>query len=624
MTQLEGLVQHVETQPAQSFATAAAAISDTVVYVAQIAPFLTESGTCTIDIAGVEYTATPDTDTDSLTVSPALSVAVDEGDLITLTPPAEIKWAFVVFDGDDSGDWMQCRVPHELVGYVKFEDGPRELDAREAVLVETEPEPRIVTMSNQPTSIDATTTPIIVTNAAGESATVTADGFLTSTNDPVPIRAIPGNFSTMTASGGYIYGRPFPGTQVRKFDTADGSEVTSGWPISASTPGSIAAYGGFVYTAVSGVSIRKWNASTGVEVVTGGWPKVVGGVSSIYASGAFVYLTDGSTTIRKYAASDGVEDTTADWPISGDFRRPAISGGYVYAADGVTGAIRKFDEATGTEDTSGAYPLTGSSTYWNIAADDTYLYAPSSAEIIDKIDIATGEIWAASGFPIEIGSIATTVAVDGDYLLANDRANRAIRLFNRVEGYQSTNRNSSDGSDVVHRLTLSDLTADGISTLNGPTIADYLAVTWTKARKTAAQTTATGTPETLGQSGETYGAFDGSGTSGDTAFWTESNGVFTILEDGVYRMEAMVQWASNATGYRIANINVSSVPTTALGASDIRNGANGQVTRQPLSCTLALAAGDTVYVSVLQNSGGNLDVSIGSWLSISRVGALAA
>lgn len=624
MTQLEGLVQHVETQPAQSFATAAAAISDTVVYVAQIAPFLTESGTCTIDIAGVEYTATPDTDTDSLTVSPTLSVAVDEGDLITLSPAAEIKWAFVVFDGDDSGDWMQCRVPHELVGYVKFEDGPRELDAREAVLVETEPEPRIVTMVNQPTSIDATTTPIVVTNAAGESAQVDADGFTTRTNDPVSIRTIYGSFYRVATDGVSVFALDgeSPTLRIRKFNIATGVESTTGFPKTGNWSSNFCELDGFLYVEDQATGdIRKFNTATGAETIGGGFPIAASGFYSIDgdADNGVLYGIDGAGDIRKYSASTGAETVGGGWPIAGSFVTVAAAGGYVYAA-AVSGSLRKFDGTTAAEILTG-FPV-DSGVYAAAAAGD-YVYAASGP--IAKYDAATGEEITSSGWPLvsEYGEFSLFDAA-GSYLAATmDEDFKPVRIYNADGDYLSTKTNATDGSARFHETNATKLKATADVNFTGPATIDNLLITWTKARKTAAQTTGTGTAETLGQSGETYGAFDGSGTSGDTAFWTESNGVFTILVDGVYDLSCWVEWASNSTGYRLIGIALNG-STTLVG--DTRNAVTGQVTRQSISPAggVALTAGDTVELLVLQNSGGNLNVNSGSWFTISRRGALAA
>jgi hypothetical protein len=621
MTTLQGLVQHVETQPAVSFAEADAAISDTVVYVAQIAPFLTESGTCTVDIAGVEYTATPDTETDSLTLSPALSVAVTEGDLISLTPAAEIKWAFVVFDGDDSGDWMQCRVPHELVGYVKFEDGPRELDAREAVLVETEPEPRIVTMVNQPTSIDATTTPIIVSTELGESVRIDGDGITTYTDDPVPVWSFHAIGTDFEIADGFLYTNGAIG--IHKWDLETGEEVTGGgFPIAGAFSLFIAADGTYV-AGIDDVSddVVVYDASDGslVRTIAGSFIRPVG----LY--GGYVYAGDSSNDIRRWNIATGVEDTT-NFPIVGTEFDFAIDDGYLYSAPPGAGGgnIRKFDATTGVEDTTN-FPISG--TFGSVAVSDGYVYATAAlGGDVRKFDATTGVELTGQGFPI-VGDYAANSAGSGVLAvtdLAGPFGDRTLRVFNIAAGYQSTRRDSSDGTDRAHALTVSDLTATGdvnLKTLSAP--ADLLAVTWTKARKTAAQSTGTGTAETVGQSGELYGAFDGSGTNGDTAFWTESNGVFTILEDGVYDLSCWVEWASNATGYRLIGIALNG-STTLVG--DTRNAVTGQVTRQSISPAggVALVAGNTVELLVLQTSGGNLNVNSGSWFTISRRGALAA
>jgi hypothetical protein len=632
MTQLQGLVQHVETVQARSFATADAAISDTVVFVADVAPFLTESGTCVVDIAGVEYEATPDAEASSLALSPALSVAVLEGDPITLLPAAEIKWAYIALDGDDSGDWIQCRVPHELVGYVKFADGPRDLDSQEAVLVETEPEPVIVTMLNQPTSIDATTTPIIVSNADGESARMDADGFNTYTNDPVPVRTIPGAFRGIASDDTHLYAidRVINNERLRKFDPTTGVEDTSGWPSIGDFERYTIAVDASSVFAIDAASddIRKFNKATGVETLVG-FPIAGTYIDALASNGTNLFAIDSAGDIRKFNASTGAP-VAGGFPIVGTYKFGlATDATSLYAIDSA-GDIRKFDAGTAVEDTSADFPIAGD--FGWIAAHDGILYANESSTQIRKFDAATGTEIEASGFPIE-GTFPEGLAADSNYIYAGDNRLDA-RLFNNTENYRSTLTDSSDGTFTGHAANVSDINAAGNADIagaldvggdvevTGEADIDNLLITWTKARKTANQSTTTAIAETMGQAGETYGAYDGSGTSGDTAYWTESNGVFTILEAGVYDLGAYVQWASNATGYRLVAIIASSAPGT-IGTATRTPAASGAATNQTASCRVPLGVGDTVSVLVTQTSGGNLNVEATSYLSISRVGALA-
>jgi hypothetical protein len=157
MTTLQGLVEYVETLPARSFASADAAISDTVVYVADASQFYTDSGTCTVDIEGVEYDAVPTVDDaaeDYLTIDPPLSADVDELTPVTVVPASEVKWCHVSIANDEDQDLLKCRVPLALKGYTALDPGPRSGDEREAVTVETEPEPHVVDPPNQRTSFD--------------------------------------------------------------------------------------------------------------------------------------------------------------------------------------------------------------------------------------------------------------------------------------------------------------------------------------------------------------------------------------------------------------------------------------------------------------------------------------
>lgn len=157
MTRQQGLVEIVETFPTRSFAAADAAISDTVVYVADASQFLTGSGSCSVEIDGELYEATPTVDletyNDYLTLDPPLLTAVSELDPVTLSPAAETKWAWISLS-DDEEDLLKCRVPLSLKGYSSMADGPRSGDGREAVWIETEPEPALIDPPNQVTLFD--------------------------------------------------------------------------------------------------------------------------------------------------------------------------------------------------------------------------------------------------------------------------------------------------------------------------------------------------------------------------------------------------------------------------------------------------------------------------------------
>jgi hypothetical protein len=915
MTQLQGLVQHVETQPAASFAEADAAISDTVVYVAQTAAFLTESGTCTVDIAGVEYTATPDSDTSSLTLSPALSVAVAEGDLISLTPAAEIKWAFVVFDGDDSGDWIQCRVPHELVSYSKFEDGPREVGGREAVLVETEPEPFIVTMVNQPALFDgsfidpeSTIPPAALTDglAPASSPTPTLEQFAVgglkwsvspvANADPVKFRVYADTVDPPTVDAAHLV---YDGSALSgSFASINGVALLPSDPSVAPDPVYVACieYDADGDAAVSATSAPATPRRAGVPEISADWVyagnvqanQVTAGelladyvlAGKITAAGGLLEIGDDGT-ITIYSAATGnpliqlspdgsvfrgrveaddvsvlnglvlqgvlshiAQDAvlTIDGSIGDPGAAPTLANilgtqqalaqptaGYnVFGMswDSVDGCwlrleatagfssvkIRKIDTSgtvigTVTLDTSGlvdpvyGWPmsavygvqrlgshyfatfLTSSSTLcvgkWNTsgariatASKGTVTAARRAAIGTDGTDLILAFGGTDPGTPTTImgvnpstlatvGALAAESSVDCGSLVWVGRdnfdlgANRIVIAStttayaftlsgttltevtaehwtapsSRGFAWNGTNFVSNNGASFLYKygdyypaasekayvayqdtdgtdhtkvspiaeialenrkyvsvslppaptgatdpdiyatlatstpavsaLDLRSETITSRASVMDPATAGGAAptdtntfgagtpgkiqseiggfevhgdgtgawplqqITWTKARKTAAQTTATGTAETLGQSGELYGAFDGSGTNGDTAFWTESNGVFTILVDGVYDLSCWVEWASNSTGYRLIGIALNG-STTLVG--DTRNAVTGQVTRQSISPAggVALTAGNTVELLVLQNSGGNLNVNSGSWFTISRRGALAA
>lgn len=76
--------------------------------------------------------------------------------------------------------------------------------------------------------------------------------------------------------------------------------------------------------------------------------------------------------------------------------------------------------------------------------------------------------------------------------------------------------------------------------------------------------------------------------------------------DGVYLVSAQVEWASNATGYRQL-LTVCDCAVGTVMPQDVRPAANGFDTVQSVSGPVKLAQGNTVSMSVLQNSGGSLN-----------------
>lgn len=79
----------------------------------------------------------------------------------------------------------------------------------------------------------------------------------------------------------------------------------------------------------------------------------------------------------------------------------------------------------------------------------------------------------------------------------------------------------------------------------------------------------------------------------------------TVIEAGWYSIAAGVEFASNATGYRHANLKLNG--TTYL-AGVLHPAANGVPTQLSVSTLYYLAAADFVQIEVAQNSGGALNV----------------
>lgn len=117
----------------------------------------------------------------------------------------------------------------------------------------------------------------------------------------------------------------------------------------------------------------------------------------------------------------------------------------------------------------------------------------------------------------------------------------------------------------------------------------------------------------------TWPVLDGSAVP-NPYFTGVAGGTFTILQDGVYDVQAFISWATNATGYRrvILRFSILSDVTTAhLAASGV------DTEQSAVALSVPLLAGETVKAEVTQSSGGALAVQTGSFLSITRKGPLA-
>jgi hypothetical protein len=85
-----------------------------------------------------------------------------------------------------------------------------------------------------------------------------------------------------------------------------------------------------------------------------------------------------------------------------------------------------------------------------------------------------------------------------------------------------------------------------------------------------------------------------------------NNTRLTAPEDGTYLLNANVEFAANATGFRSIYFVLNN--TDYLTAQDTNARASG-ATHIALSMVIDLVASDYVELEVYQNSGGNLDVA---------------
>lgn len=116
------------------------------------------------------------------------------------------------------------------------------------------------------------------------------------------------------------------------------------------------------------------------------------------------------------------------------------------------------------------------------------------------------------------------------------------------------------------------------------------------------QTVATSTWTPLRGNTENYDTdtMHASGSSGTPP--TDSKATATTA--GKYDVNAVVEWAANATGYRSARLMVNNTTAYPIFTGP-NNGGTGTL-RIAAGRTLILAAGDYVVVELWQNSGGNL------------------
>lgn len=433
--------------------------------------------TGSVDINGdiYEYTAVDEL-ANTLTLSGTTTASYVDGDRVELSPASPIWYATVVVGSDQPG--FNAMVPIHLVPFLAegfWADGiPVILESIEA----GEYQWQVVATPGQQPVYDARSAPIVVSNADGESATVSAPGFQTHTNNPVPVRTIAaGAYAGVAVDGTYVYGIHNDASHIdyiRKFDPSTGVEVVSGFPI-AGTPTfedyTLTTDGTYVYVVDSSTKdIRKYNATTGVEVVSG-FPIAGTFVDALATDGTYLYAIDSSADIRKYSAATGVEDTGGDFPLVGSYKFGlATDGTHLFAIDSAND-IRKFSVATGVEDTADDFPIAGSFVF--IAVGGGSLYATDSSGgsyDIRKYDVTTGVEQTDGGFPIE-GPLPRGLAVNDPYICAVD-AYADIRVFNNADGYESTHTDSADGTFNGHAANVSDLNAAGDITGSGKLAVD--------------------------------------------------------------------------------------------------------------------------------------------------------
>lgn len=555
--QMQGVLEQVETVQARSFASAAASVAATVVYVDDVTALLTASGDCTVDIDGVQYTATPDDGDNSLALSPALSVAVAEGDPVTLVPATDVKWAWVsVPSDDDMGDLIQCRVPLNMVALKQLQDGPKVDDERVAVVIETQPEPVVVNFPNGPTTHDASTTPIIVRNSDGEAVVIGGDGFTAYTDDALLLRTrdltSAGTPSDLVASGSTYFYVLLPSGYVRyPYDGSPPALVVSG-PIA-----DVCTNGTYTFAVDSSADIAKYDVA--FSPVAGGFP-IAGTFSKVTADGTNVFAIDSAADIRKYAASTGTQNVSG-FPIAGTFTDLTVSDTHLYLIQ--SGDIYKYDKVTGVQDTNG-FPIVG--TFTSPACDESYVYAIESGGI-RRFSLIDGVEQITNSFPIA-GSATAVATGDAPFLVSVTGS--VISVYNNASGVESFRINSATGSIAaavadIDRLVgkqidvspeVSRLDINGPTAISGQTSAPLLGHSDQKTLTTSASPTST--------TNVTMPELDMSVTVGSTSdvVWVDCDAEVTITVNSTINLiellvDGVAQTKQLRTRISAANLNVA-------------------------------------------------------------------
>lgn len=571
-------------------------------------------------VGGDVYTFTAlDDEANTITLSGTTSAAYDDDQRVELYPVQPVYYATVRVGSDQSG--VNALVPHSLVPLLS-----------EQMLDEPAAIPVVIEQANvagfqwivsevpgRSAVHDANQAPVIVTNDDGESVRLDADGYQSFTDNPVvisrfPVAVIDVDFSSDGTNAFWAsQTHPVaPSATISRFDLSAGEMVTSGWPLAVGTDIPVfVSDGTHLYVVSSPVTtIRKYTISTGAQVVTGGWPKAVAGAqfsTHPVVDGGYVFLKDdNSGDVRKFATSDGTEDTSGNWPLA----LAAVTGigagdGFLYVGSGGPGdeVVEKYLTSDGSAVSGWSIDTPNS----RIAANEDHVYVYDGG--IRKFDAVTMEETVGSGWPHATSS--DLYDVTATQMHTADTAD--ILVLNLSDGYLSTSIDSETGQIDGH---FANLVEASIRTLIDDTRIPSLLVYTTKGRKTATQSIPNATATVV----TPYGAFNGSGTSGATAFWSHSAGVFTILVDGVYDLGAYADFATNAAGGRLAELQVNG----AFICRDTRVPGSGAASYITLAAPgVPLVAGDTIRLLVVQSSGGALNLAVGSYLSIKRCGALA-
>jgi len=155
MTQQVGRVEWVATVQARSFASAAAAISDTTITVQDGTVFAVDPLPGSVELPDGSVVTYDSWDQTTIELTDPLVVAIDEGDPIEVFPVRFIRFAGVNFAPDDEwSETVPCRIPHGSQWFTRLEDQIYEDDDRPVVTVDLTTQPFLVDIENEPALID--------------------------------------------------------------------------------------------------------------------------------------------------------------------------------------------------------------------------------------------------------------------------------------------------------------------------------------------------------------------------------------------------------------------------------------------------------------------------------------